>query len=150
VGTWEAVRDLPASNGAFSPDGRLLAAAGASRGLPLGTVELIDTATGRTVARFEHPTRSRVEPIGFGPDPAHLYLRVPDTSTLDVWDLRDVRRRLRADFDLDWDWPEFPPAPEPPGDPRAWVMRGVVDWDRWLSGLEGVDWKRLLPSPPVK
>jgi len=143
---------LPGNEGAYSPDGKLLAVSGATRGVPVGTIELIEAATGRTVSRFEHPTRSRVDPVGFGPDPAKLYLRVRDTSTLDVWDLRDVRRRLKADFDLDWDWPAFPPAAGPPADPEPWVVKGVTNWNRWLPKVGGVDWNRVLPSvsPPVK
>jgi WD40 repeat protein/predicted Ser/Thr protein kinase len=149
---WAAVRELPGNEGAYSPDGKLLAVSGATRGVPVGTIELIEAATGRTVSRFEHPTRSRVDPVGFGPDPAKLYLRVRDTRTLDVWDLRDVRRRLKADFDLDWDWPEFPPAAGPPADPEPWVVKGVTNWNRWLPKVGGVDWNRVLPSvsPPVK
>lgn len=152
VSDWGVIRELPGNEGAYSPDGKLLAVSGATRGVPVGTIELIEAATGRTVTRFEHPTRSRVDPVGFGPDPAKLYLRVRDTRTLDVWDLRDVRRRLKADFDLDWDWPAFAPAADPPADSKPWAVKGVTDWNRWLPKVDGVDWNRVLPPvpPPVK
>ncbi|MCX7702013.1 MAG: WD40 repeat domain-containing protein, partial [Gemmataceae bacterium] len=131
---WQVIGELPGSTGAFSLDGRLLAVSGATRGLPVGTVELIDTETAHTICRFEHPSGGRVDPLGFGPDPAQLYLRVWRTRTIDVWDLREARRQLRADLDLDWDWPEFPTRNEPPGEPRPWTVKT----DATGTGLPGL------------
>ena len=146
---WGLIRELPGNEGTFSPDGALLAVSGATRGVPVGTIELIAAATGRTVTRFEHPTRSRVDPVGFGPDPAKLYLRVRDTRTLDVWDLRDVRSRLKADFDLDWNWPALLPAGESPADPLPWTVQGTIDWKRVRLGGDRLDCNRVPPQTPT-
>lgn len=130
VPTWKPIRDLPGSRITYSPDGKILAVSGVMRGSPPGTIELMEASTGRVIARFEHPTNGQVEPIGFAADPAKLMVWVPATNSLDVWDLREVRQRLKAEFDLDWDWPEFPPPPATYASERGWVMLPQVDWNR--------------------
>jgi serine/threonine protein kinase/WD40 repeat protein len=86
---------------AFSPDGRLMAMEMAP-----AVMSLMDTATGRTVARLEDPHGDRATWQGFTPDGTRLVVVASYSSAIHVWDLRAVRGRLR-EMNLDWDWPEF-------------------------------------------
>jgi eukaryotic-like serine/threonine-protein kinase len=89
---------------AFSPDGRLMALEMAP-----AVVHLKEVATGRTVARLEDPHGDRATWQGFTPDGTQLVVAATYASAVHVWDLRAIRARLK-DMNLDWDWPEFPPA----------------------------------------
>src|SRR6185312_14677374 len=46
---------------------------------------------------------------GFTPDATQLVVVAKYASAVHVWDLRAIRTRLHK-MNLDWDWPEFPPA----------------------------------------
>jgi tetratricopeptide (TPR) repeat protein len=96
---------------AFSPDGRLMALEMAP-----GILHLIEVATGRTVARLDDPCDDRANWQGFTPDGTRLVVLAKYASAIHVWDLRAIRTRLK-EMNLDWDWPEFPPAPT--GEPAA-------------------------------
>jgi hypothetical protein len=74
-----------------------------------GVLHLKDAASGRTVARLEDPHGDRATWQGFTPDGTRLVVASIFASAVHVWDLRAIRERLKA-MDLDWDWPEFPPA----------------------------------------
>jgi WD40 repeat protein len=90
---------------AFSPDGRLMALEMAP-----AVLHLKEVATGRTVAKLEDPSGDRANWQGFTPDGSKLVVVAKYASAIHVWDLRAIRTRLR-EMNLDWDWPEFPPAP---------------------------------------
>jgi WD40 repeat protein len=92
---------------AFSADGRLMALEMAP-----GVLHLKEAATGRTVAKLEDPHGDRAGWQGFTPDGTRLVVVATFASAVHVWDLRAIRARLKA-MNLDWDWPEFPPAAEP-------------------------------------
>jgi hypothetical protein len=79
-------------------------------------LHLIETATGRTVARLEDPHGGRATWQGFTPDGTRLVVVSHYASAIHVWDLRAIRARLK-EMNLDWDWPPFPPAPA--GEPAA-------------------------------
>ena len=79
-------------------------------------IHLKEVATGRTVAKLEDPHGDRATWQGFTPDGTRLVVVASYASAIHVWDLRAIRARLK-DMNLDWDWPEFPPAA--PGDPAA-------------------------------
>ncbi len=96
---------------AFSPDGRLMALEMAP-----AVLHLKEVATGRTVARLEDPCGDRATWQAFTPDGTRLVVAANYASAIHVWDLRAIRKRLK-DMNLDWDWPEFPPAPA--GKPAA-------------------------------
>src|SRR5262249_4130908 len=96
---------------AFSPDGRLMALEMAP-----AVLHLKDVVTGRTVAKLEDPCNDRADWLGFTPDGTRLVVVAKYASTIHLWDLRAIRTRLK-DMNLDWDWPEFPPAPT--GKPAA-------------------------------
>jgi serine/threonine protein kinase/WD40 repeat protein len=89
---------------AFSPDGRLLALEMAP-----AVIHLKEIATGRTVARLEDPHGDRATWMAFTPDGTQLVTVAGYAKAIHVWNLRAIRKRLKA-VDLDWDWPEFPPA----------------------------------------
>jgi serine/threonine protein kinase/WD40 repeat protein len=90
---------------AFSPDGRLMALEMAP-----AVLHLKEVATGRTVAKLEDPNGDRATWQGFTPDGTRLVVAAKYASAIHVWDLRAIRTRLKH-MNLDWDWPEFPPAP---------------------------------------
>jgi len=90
---------------AFSPDGRLMALEMAP-----AVLHLKEVATGRTVAKLEDPCGDRATWQGFTPDGTQLVVIAKYANAIHVWDLRAIRTRLK-DMNLDWDWPEFPPAP---------------------------------------
>jgi hypothetical protein len=89
---------------AFSPDGRLMALEMAP-----GVIHLKDVATGRTVAKFEDPNGDRAAWQGFTPDDNRLVVVDGSAGEIHIWDLRAIRTRLK-EMNLDWDWPDFPPA----------------------------------------
>ena len=89
---------------AFSPDGRLMALEMAP-----AVIHLKEVATGRTVAKLEDPHGDRATWQGFTPDATQLVVVAGYASAIHIWDLRAIRTRLK-EMNLDWDWPEFPPA----------------------------------------
>ena len=89
---------------AFSPDGRLMAVEMAP-----AVIHLKEVATGRTVAKLEDPHGDRATWQGFTPDGTQLVVVAGYASAIHIWDLKAIRTRLK-DMNLDWDWPEFPPA----------------------------------------
>jgi WD40 repeat protein len=108
VGTWrEAPQKIGGSGLCFSPDGRLLVVQDASK-----AIRLVETDTGRTLARLESPDLYAVSFATFSPDSSRLVITTPDGPAVHVWDLRAIRHRL-AGMGLDWDAPAFS------GDDRA-------------------------------
>jgi serine/threonine protein kinase/WD40 repeat protein len=96
---------------AFSPDGKLMALE-----MTPAVLHLKEVATGRTVAKLEDPHGDRATWQGFTPDGTGLVVVASYASAIHLWDLRAIRTRLK-EMNLDWKWPEFPPAPT--GNPAA-------------------------------
>ncbi len=94
-------------DGAFSPDGRLLALGDAP-----GVVRLLETETGRELARLTAPVESRLSPTAFTADGARLIVYSDQDSALYLFDLRAIRAGL-VELRLDWVAPAYPPAPAP-------------------------------------
>jgi WD40 repeat protein len=92
---------------AFSPDGKLMAVEMAP-----AVIHLKEVATGRTVARLEDPHGDRANWLSFTPDGMQLVVEARYARAVHIWDLRAIRTRLKS-MALDWDWPEFLPAPTP-------------------------------------
>ncbi len=117
VGTWREALPLGGEGLCFSPDGRLVVVAEQSR-----VLQLVETETGRKVARFESPDLCGVEFVTFSPDGSRLVVTTNGPGAVHVWDLRAIRRRL-VEMGLDWDAPAFsdddPAAPSAPPFPRA-------------------------------
>jgi tetratricopeptide (TPR) repeat protein/WD40 repeat protein len=115
---------------AFSPDGKLM-----TLEMAPGVIHLKEVATGRTVARLEDPHGDRASWHGFTPDGTQLVVVSGYASAIHIWDLRAIRMRLK-EINLDWDWPEFPPAGQPqspPADPPKISVVGAErhDWIAW-------------------
>jgi len=101
VGTWREERQIGGQGLCFSPDGRLLVVVDATR-----VIRLVETETGRTVARLESPDLYGVRWATFSPDGSRLAVTTDDGPAVHVWDLRAIRRQL-ARMGLDWDAPAY-------------------------------------------
>jgi tetratricopeptide (TPR) repeat protein len=73
-------------------------------------LRLIETDTGRELARLEDPDQDVPWKASFTPDGSRLL--VGARQGIHVWDLRRIRAEL-ARRDLDWDAPPYPPAAVP-------------------------------------
>ncbi len=104
VGTWREVRRFERGNFVFSPDSRLLAINDV-----YSVIRLLETTTGREVARLTGPDPTWYGPACFTPDGTRLVATCSSPTALYVWDLRLIRQQLK-ELGLDWDWPDFPPA----------------------------------------
>jgi WD40 repeat protein len=106
VGSWEERRKLSGWWGRFSPDSRIMVVkSGSGREL-----RLIETDTGRELARLEDPNLDEPWSVNFTPDGSRLL--VSTKQGIHVWDLRRIRAEL-ARRDLDWVALPYPPAPAP-------------------------------------
>jgi WD40 repeat protein len=102
AGTWGEARQKIGGQGyCFSPDGRLLAVQDANR-----IIRLVETETGRTLARLESPDLYSVHSASFSPDGSRLVITTPDGPAVHVWDLRAIRKTLFK-MGLDWDAPAY-------------------------------------------
>jgi tetratricopeptide (TPR) repeat protein/serine/threonine protein kinase/WD40 repeat protein len=114
---------------AFSPDGQLMALEMAP-----AVIHLKEVATGRTVARLEDPHGDRARWMGFTPDGTQLVVAAGYAKAIHIWDLRAIRRQLKA-LGLDWSWPEFPPAAksDESDPPKVHVVAAepVATWLDW-------------------
>jgi tetratricopeptide (TPR) repeat protein len=77
-------------------------------------VGLVETETGRTLARLESPELSEVAFVTFSPDGSRLVVSTNDGPAVHVWDLRAIRKTLFK-IGLDWDAPAY--AQDNPADP---------------------------------
>ncbi len=101
VGTWREARQLGGLALGFSPDGRLVVVVDASK-----VFRLVETETGRTVARLESPDSFDPEAAIVSPDGSKLVVTTNDSPAVHVWDLRKIRKQL-AGMHLDWDAPAY-------------------------------------------
>jgi Tol biopolymer transport system component len=106
VGTWNEARRISGEGYSFSPDGRLLVVQEANK-----ILGLVETETGRTLARLETPDSCALaqEGVCFSPDGSQLVLVTNDGPAVHVWDLRAIRKCLAA-MGIDWDAPEYSEA----------------------------------------
>jgi WD40 repeat protein len=170
VGSWQKKHGLPREHCGqaiglivFSPDGKMLAVLHSTT-----EVRLVDPATGREFARL--PTLGT--PYCFSPDGSQLVTFAGRDGAFQVWDLRLIRRQLKA-MDLDWDLPPYPPpssekvnplsvkvlAPEQPPpsdelDAQALLERGLlyVQLRQYPNALADFLWAGALDRkrPPWK
>jgi WD40 repeat protein len=95
--------------GQFSPDSRLLAVETGK-----GVIRLIDIASGHDLAQLEDPRQDGALYHLFSPDGTRLVtLGKGREGGIHVWDLRALRAELK-ELGLDWDPPEYAPAPTAP------------------------------------
>jgi WD40 repeat protein len=101
AGSWQEVRRFDYGVFTFSPDSSMLAI-----GDVFSVMRLVETATGREVARLTGPKPQWYQPACFTQDGTRLISTGSDATSLYVWDLRLIRQQLK-ELGLDWDWPEF-------------------------------------------
>ncbi|MGC8638523.1 MAG: protein kinase domain-containing protein [Isosphaeraceae bacterium] len=102
VGTWREVKQKIGGTGfCFSPDGRLVVVRNASE-----VIRLVETETGRTLARLESPELCEMGGATFSPDGTRLAITTSDGPAVHVWDLRATRKTLLR-MGLDWDAPAY-------------------------------------------
>jgi WD40 repeat protein/Tfp pilus assembly protein PilF len=87
-----------------------------------GILILAEVETGRELARFEDPEQAQTSGVAIARDGSYLVVTLENRPYLRIWDLRAIRRWLRA-RGLDWDPPassetagvpaSFPPIPKP-------------------------------------
>jgi WD40 repeat protein len=111
VGTWRRGPSIPLQRTsdparlAFSDDGRMLAVE-----RTLTELALLDPRDMRELARLQSREPMILTPMRFSPDGSVLAAGTA-SGYLHVWDLRQIRARLR-DMHLDWDLPPFGPSPD--------------------------------------
>jgi serine/threonine protein kinase/WD40 repeat protein len=105
VDTWEAGLRFN-GRAQFSPDSRLLAVETGN-----GVIRLIEIPSGRELALLEDPMQDGAFYHLFSPDGTRLVtLGKGREGSIHVWDLRAIRAQLK-ELHLDWDGPDYPPAP---------------------------------------
>jgi serine/threonine protein kinase/WD40 repeat protein len=106
VGPWELRHRLESRsiNMAFSPDGAVLAL---SQHPP--AVGLVDPVTGQELVVLSPPSQLPMAGMCFSPDGGQLAVSCYNYHTIQVWDLRLIRRQLQG-MNLDWDLPPYPAA----------------------------------------
>jgi WD40 repeat protein len=109
VGTWREARRIGGRGHCFSADGHQVVVQDASK-----VIRLVETETGRTLARFDSPDLHTVGEATFSPDGSRLVVTTNDGPAVHIWDLRLIRRRL-AEMRLDWDAPPY--TDDDPADP---------------------------------
>jgi WD40 repeat protein len=105
----------------FSPNGQLLVWESGE-----GALRLLDTKTGRQLARLESPDEGRGRYNTFSPEGRFLIVGNLDFQILHVWDMHELRRQLQA---LDLDWNLRPDPPLGPGAGRTSLPRLEVEVD---------------------
>ena len=104
---------------AISRDSRVLATSYEN-----GTVTLIDLVTGKGLARLPAPNPLPIGGMCFSEDGSQLAVSCYTHQTIQLWDLRAIRARLK-DMNLDWDQPDYPsPAATRPIPLRVEVIPG--------------------------
>jgi eukaryotic-like serine/threonine-protein kinase len=132
VGTWREARQVGGSGLCFSADGRLMAVLDASK-----IIRLVETASGRDIARLESPDLCRLADATFSPDGSRLVVTTPDGPAVHVWDLRAIRRKLAA-MGLDWDTPAYPKTEPPTGSALSAPLKLIVDMGVFSGRLVSV------------
>jgi serine/threonine protein kinase/WD40 repeat protein/tetratricopeptide (TPR) repeat protein len=109
--SWRNVWEIPREQAddlvkpcAFSPDGQVVAFPSS-----LNVVQLVETESGRPIARLESPESGPIWWLTFSPDGGQLVTST-QAGVVKLWDLRRIREQLRA-IGLDWDRPAYPAAP---------------------------------------
>ncbi len=106
VGTWETVFEGNWDKSeCFSPDGAVLATVSSQ-----GDISLLETDTGKVLARLEDPGQSFGD-SAFTPDGTKLLISSDSAKAIHIWDLRLIRAHL-AQMGLDWDAPPLPASSE--------------------------------------
>ncbi len=138
VGTWREARHVGGNGLCFSADSHLLAVQDASK-----IIRLVETATGRDIARLESPDLCVAAEATFNPDGSRLIVTTRDGPAVYVWDLRAIRLKLAA-MGLDWDEPTYPETEPPTGNTPTPPLKLVVDMGDLDGRLESFGERKSL------
>jgi serine/threonine protein kinase/WD40 repeat protein len=116
VGAWEPGPSVGGVGTFAPPDDKLIAVANQNRP---GVIRLVDPATQKEFAVLEDPDLDGSYQPVFTPDGTKIINY--GKKGLHVWDLRLIRRHLKA-MDLDWDRPDFPPAKVAGNTAKLWKV----------------------------
>jgi eukaryotic-like serine/threonine-protein kinase len=119
------------ATGVFSSDSQMLALGDAP-----GIIRLVAVASGREIARLSTHDQVQLAPYCFSPDGAQLIALGTETESLQIFDLRLIRRQL-AEIGLDWNAPELSSAPHHARGPLQVETIKEENLRRWL---EADDW----------
>jgi tetratricopeptide (TPR) repeat protein len=84
------------------------------------------------VATLDDPNQDHAYDTAFTPDGAQLVATTHDSYSAHVWDLRRIRAGLK-EVDLDWDAPDYPPAPPVHAPLRPFQVIDVSEADKRLA-----------------
>ncbi len=101
VGTWREGRQIGGECMCISPDGRVLVVAD-----PDKILRLVETETGKTIAKLTSPDLSDVWAATFTPDGSRLLINNRAARAVQEWNLRAIRKHLGG-MGLDWNSPAY-------------------------------------------
>ncbi|HLN29984.1 MAG TPA: protein kinase [Gemmataceae bacterium] len=139
VGTWQD--GIKLGNAArFAPDGHMMAV-----WTDTAAIRLVETATGRELARLEDPDFEVAHEVLFTPDGSRL-ITVHPSKGMHVWDLRLLREEL-AQRGLDWDAPPPMSALPRAESPHVQWVRG--DYERLRDLQEAANYDLAVRAAPT-
>ena len=116
----------------FSPDGRMLLAVDPDKSL-----RLIQTETGKTIARLTSPDQYDVWGATFSPDGSRLVINNRAARAVQEWNLRAIRKHLGG-MGLDWNSPAY--SGDDPADSSAPPLPTLqVDYGSLADELEFIN-----------
>jgi WD40 repeat protein len=139
VETWEEGPRL-ANTGRFAPDGSMLAV-----WTDTAAVRLVETATGRELARLEDPELERAREILFSQDGTRL-VTVHSQKGIHIWDLHLLRTEL-AQRGHDWNAPH--PKPPLPSGELLRVQCVPADYHRLRDQQEEKNYDLAVRAAPA-
>jgi tetratricopeptide (TPR) repeat protein len=89
-------------------------------------LRLVETETGRALARLESPDLHATGSAAFSPDGSRLVFSTNEGPAVHVWDLRAIRRNL-TEIGLDWDAPAYPATDSASDNAPPPALKVVVD-----------------------
>lgn len=166
TGSWEFSHRIVRGRGGPLPGALAFSRDGSMAAVPVArdVMHLVESATGKLIARLQAPNNDQIGWLGFTPGDSELVVVTGKPAQARVWDLRLIRSQLR-DLGLDWepaaDLPKAHPANVKPlsmeiirGDLEAWEKFSLVlgffpfhaeaYYQRGLAGIKRKQWSGAL------
>jgi WD40 repeat protein len=110
------------------------------------TIRLVETETGRTLARLMSPDMCGVRAAAFSPDGSRLVVATTDGPAIHIWDLRTMGEQLEA-MRLGWELPVSPrPETGPPPGPLHLAIESDARTQAPMSWTVDVPRKAVAPT----